>query len=163
MIRMKRMMTGFLCLLLLLSMAACGKKEPETGMANPWKEVASLEEAAAEVGFSMNAPAAVEGYESKTIRVCIPEGSRIIEVTFRNVNDEKVCIRKGEGSEDISGDYNQYDAGGTMDVGGVTVNMRANGESIRVATWQKDGFTYSITLSAGMVTDAVVAMIEQIR
>lgn len=159
---MKRFFAVLLAVTCLLALGACGKKEPETGMANPWKEVTSLEEAAAEVGFSMNAPAAVEGYESKTIRVCVPEGSRIIEVTFRNVNDETVCIRKGEGSEDISGDYNQYDAGGTMDVGGMTVNMRANGESIRVATWQKDGFTYSITLSAGMVTDAVVALIEQI-
>lgn len=161
---MKRVFAVLLAAACLLALGACGKKEDQkAGMANPWKEAASLAEAAAEVGFSLNAPEALEGYESKTIRVCIPEGSRIIEVTFRNVNDETVCIRKGEGSEDISGDYNQYDAGGTMDVDGMTVNMRANGESIRVATWQKDGFTYSITLSAGMVTDAVVALIEQVR
>lgn len=161
---MKRMTALLLAVVCLLVLGACGKKEePKAGMANPWKDAASMEEAAAEVGFSMTAPDSVTGYEAKKIRVCTPEGSRIIEVTFSNVNDETVCIRKGEGNEDISGDYNQYDAGGTMDVNGITVNMRANGESIRVATWQTGGFSYSITLSAGMSNDAVVAMIEQVK
>lgn len=160
---MKRFIAFVLCAACLLSLAACGKKKSAAEIANPWKEVSTLEEAGEAVGFTMTAPDAVEGYESRTLRVCTPEGSRVIELTFRNVNDETVCIRKGEGSEDISGDYNQYDAVGTEDVNGISVNMRANGESIRVATWQDGGFTYAISFSAGMTNDAAVTIIEQVK
>lgn len=160
---MKKIIALVLCAVCLLALAGCNKKEPESGVANPWKEAASMEEASAEAGFFLTAPETVEGYESKTYRVCTPEGSRIIEVTYRNVNDETVCIRKGEGSEDISGDYNQYDAVGTVEVGDVRVNMRANGESVRVATWQDGGFTYSAAFSAGMENAAAVAIIEQVK
>ncbi len=132
-------------------------------MANPWVEAESLSAAKELAGFDMSVPSQIDNFEKQEIRVCTPEGSRIIEVTFSNVNDESVRIRKGEGNDDISGDYNQYDGGGEMQVGSYTVSMRGNGSTVKVATWKSGGFTYAINISNGLDTDSVVAIIENVR
>lgn len=66
---MKKFLAMLLCLLMVLSLAACGAKqeevepeggeEPMTGVANPWVDYASLEEINAEVGCNLRRPAAM--------------------------------------------------------------------------------------------------------
>jgi len=94
-----------LCLMLSL-LFGCGKKEEvPMQMGNPWKEYASLAEAEDAVGFTLDLPEDVGGYEATTFRVM---GGALLEVTYQK-GDTQVVVRKqaGEG-EDLSGVYETF-------------------------------------------------------
>lgn len=160
---MKKRIALTLLAVLLLGLCACGKKEPEAGLANPWISVDSLEAAAEAVGFELSAPAQISNYKLEQVRACTPEGTRIIEATYRNSAGEEVVIRKGEGNDDISGDYNQYDSQGEQDVNGLNVMMKANGDTVRVASWTNGGFAYAVNLTKGMEMHEISDLIGVIQ
>ena len=72
---------------------------------NPWTDCTNLEEAGKLAGFSFIAPDALEGYPEKYIGAIENE---IAEVIFNDEDGAEICFRKGVGTEDISGDYNDY-------------------------------------------------------
>lgn len=161
---MKKLLAFSLVCVLVLGLCACGKKEEQkAGLANPWIDAETLEAAAEAVGFEISVPGQISNYKMEKIRACTPEGSRIIEVTYRSASGEEVTIRKGEGSDDISGDYNQYDSQGEQDVNGLNVMMKANGDTVRVASWTSGGFAYSVVLTKGMEMHEITDLIGVIR
>ena len=75
---------------------------------------------------------------------------------------EAVLFRKARGTDDISGDYNVY-----TDVKEITVNEAAvtlKGESgqYKLAIWQQDGFTYSLSWEPGGSEEVFTEMIQSI-
>lgn len=153
----------FMCVfgLMLSLFAACGKKE-EAQIANPWQEAESLAAAAELVGFSLAAPDSVSYYNLDVVRACTPEDSRMIEVIYHNGDDE-VRLRKAPGSDDISGDYNQYDSQAEVDVEGRSVSMLGNAEMVRVAVWQDGEYTYAVTASAGLPLEEMTQFIASVQ
>lgn len=158
---MKRKAALLLAAVLVLTLAACGKKQ--TQIANPWRDVETLQEAEEAVGFTIQIPGEVPGYEKKTFRACTADGGKIIEVCYTNVNDESVVIRKGEGSEDISGDYNSYDSEAQMEIDDCVVSLRGNGSGVNVAVWQRGGCTYAISVGQGMYLEEIVELIAAVK
>ncbi len=118
-------------------------------IANPFMEVATLAEAGAVTGFELNVPAAPAEYPDMTIQVM---NQSMIEVIFTNKaneteagQDEGYRIRKASGSEDISGDYNEYANVYTETINGCEVTLKGNDENVSVAVWSVDGYAYSVT------------------
>lgn len=163
---MKKLFVTALCAILVISLAACGKQAAMKGGAsrtdetrtneglggnsvqipNPFVDCTTLEDAQELAGFNMTVPGKMpEGYSESAIRVI---KNKMIEVIYTN-GDQEICIRKGTGSEDISGDYSEYGETNTVSVDDVQVTMKGNDGKVNVATWVDGEYTFAITVNPG--------------
>ena len=120
------------------------------GMANPWSDVSTLDEAAAGAGldmFSIPEEAEISLGEVKLSQARYMEGLAEAVVEYPAV---EMTIRKGNASiatdGDISGDYNEYANTWTQNIKGLEVTCFGNREGDATKTiWQVDDTCYSIT------------------
>lgn len=140
--------------LLAVSLAACsqpaasdaastaGSATSDTAqIPNPWTGCTTLTDAAALTGYDFTVPDSVEGYPDVTIAVL--ESEQLTEVQYSSGN-ARLCLRKAPGSDDISGDYNQYAESNAVDVDGRSVTLQGNDGQVQLATWLDGNYTYSI-------------------
>lgn len=141
--------------------AASGTSESLIGGAqipNPFRDCATLEEAARIAGFSLTAPDTVDGYPERSIQAI---DSSLIQVSFTNGDDE-VLLRKAAGTDDVSGDYNEYPETNSVTVNGAAVTLKGTDGMVNVATWTADGHAFAIDVNGkGMAADAVTALVKQ--
>lgn len=171
---MKKLFIFAFGLLLALTLAACnGAADEQNQMGdqslgggsaqipNPFVDCKTLEEAGELAGFTVTLPEKMpEGYALSAIRAIRNE---MIEVIYTG-GDGEIRIRKGSGSEDISGDYNEYKEISTVSVGSVQVTMKGNSGKVSVATWTDGQYAYAITLDgAGMDQAVISGMVGSIR
>ena len=112
---MKKIIAVWMAALMLLAMAACTVKKDnrdqghtsDQKLPNPFEDVASLEDAEKAAGFTFRAPYTLNGSDNVVYRV-LTEGDKMIEIIYLKGEEEVARIRKAPGSEDISGDYNEY-------------------------------------------------------
>lgn len=161
---MKKILMMILGAALVLSLAACGENtEGRVGMPNPYRDCETLEEAAAAAGFDITVPDAIDGYPEKIIRALVTDDSKMIEVIYEKDEESEIRIRKAAGSEDISGDYNEYEHSNTVMAGESEVTMKGNGDTVSLATWTKGDYTFSLSDSAGMSEEAFSELIMDIQ
>lgn len=89
----------------------------QVGTPNPWTDQQTMEDAQQAVGFSFQTPKTIGVMKP----VCIQTlESDIIQVFYQQTADseEHVLLRKGFGSQDISGDYNVYSQSTVEFIGG---------------------------------------------
>lgn len=73
--------------------------------------------------------------------------------------DDEICIRKGKGYRDVSGDNSSYPVSKKLVLGGVLGKMKGEAkDSYNVATWSKERFSYSITSKAGLTENMVLSI-----
>ncbi len=150
-----------------------GGESTSVGMANPWSDVASAEEAADTAGVGYFTvpegteialgPIKVEAWRAM-------EGLAEARVSFPAVD---MTIRKGlkQDGEDVSGDYGTYAHEWTVDVDGFEVTCFGNrkGEATKTI-WTSDNFAYSIVVLGlggdtdfGLSADDVVTMVQGVQ
>ncbi len=135
--------------------------EESVQIPNPFIPCATLQAAADIAGFSLDAPDAYEAYDHTTIQAI--EGE-MIEVIYEDASEtEGLRIRKGIGTDPISGDYNRYDSEETQTIAGVSVSVRKNGDLIFVAEWTDGGYAHSITSENGLTADELETLFSQIH
>lgn len=135
--------------------------EESVQIPNPFIPCATLQAAADIAGFSLDAPDAYEAYDHTTIQAI--EGE-MIEVIYEDASEtEGLRIRKGVGTDPISGDYNRYDSEETQTIAGVSVSIRKNGDLIFVAEWTDGGYAHSITSENGLTADELETLVSQIH
>lgn len=83
------------------------------------------------------------------------------ELTYEN-SSNTACYRKTTGTEDISGDYTDYDQIMTETINGSTVTLKGNDDSIFLAVWQKDGYSSSLNFSDGISLDSMLEILKTI-
>ena len=136
---------------------------------SPITEYTSMEEAAAAAGFDMTAPETVDGCTERMIQVFNANTEdAMFEVIYRDGGEESeniIHIRKAPGAEDISGDYNQYAESSTEAVGEAEVTMKGTDGKVCLATWTRDGYTYSIGVcaEAGISSDSMAELVAEVR
>lgn len=182
---MKKILAVLLVGAMALSFAACGSntpnstpKGPDAGMMvggdpatwgpaedpveipNPFVDYETLEEAVSAVGFDFTVPDAIEGHETRSIQV-LGENSMIQAIYGEDKAD--ILVRKALGSDDISGDYNNYPQVSEKTIDGRTVTMKGKDDRVMVALWTDGDYTYSIGINAGMDTDSMTALISAIK
>ena len=132
-----------------------------TEIANPYVDCETLEEAGELAGFDISVPDEIDGgYTQGTIQAVENE---MIQVTYTTEAGEEITLRKGTGTEDISGDYNEYAEENTLDVDGTSVTARGSDGLVYAATWTDGTYTYAITASAGLESDSVSALVPSIQ
>ena len=162
---------------LCLAIIACGKKEKaqqeatqvtettqgqSTEIPNPFIEAKNLDEASKIAGFTLSVPANYEDYKKQTIQAI--ENDMIEVIYFNDTDNEGLRIRKAIGTDDISGDYNEYKDVETVKVGDVEVTEKGSDGDIAVVIWN-DG-TYSYAIDAGeakLNSEAIANLIANIK
>lgn len=160
--------------LLAVSLAACSQpaapdaaSTPDTAASdttqipNPWTECATLADAAALTGYDFTVPDSVDGYTDISITVLTDE--QLTEVQYSSGN-ARLCLRKAPGSDDISGDYNQYAESNAVDVDGRSVTLQGNDGQVQLATWLDGDYTYSIGIyredGTGLTADEMTVLVK---
>lgn len=115
----------------------------------------SLAELAKAVGFDIKAPTIPAGYEADAY---IDISGELAEV-FYVKGDDTLVYRVSRGEGDNSGDYNTYSNKKTVDVNGVSVELRGN-DKVNVATWSNGGFAYSVSAKQGISETEVAAVVS---
>ncbi len=172
---MKKLIAITLCAIMTLSFAGCSNNSSaknnsqkpvisgDVGMPNPFVDCATIADAEKIAGFTVTVPEKMpEGYAQKLIQAVEKE---MVQVFYEN-GEKKILIRKAKGSEDISGDYNEYKENSTATVGNLKVSTKGNDGKINVATWVDGEYTYSITANlgeAGLNTATIYDMVGSIR
>ena len=162
---MKRLFAVIMMLLTILSLAACGgntdSDEPDIiGMPNPFTDHDTLAEAEKQTGLDITLPDAIGSSDNKIYRAMNDE---MIEVIYMNGEDETGRVRKARGSEDISGDYNEYAETETVNVGGLDVLLKGDAGLVKLSVWTNDGYTYSVSSEAGMTADEMTALVSAVN
>jgi hypothetical protein len=129
-------------------------------LANPFVSCETLEEAERIAGFSLELPGQLPDWIRRTTMRAV--GSAMIEVTFEG-QDRELVIRKGTGSQDISGDYNVYDSEKVCSVDGCRVVVRGTGGKAAVAVWTRDGYTYAVNAEPGVEPEMMTALAAAVR
>ena len=145
---MKKLVGCMLVMAMVITMVGCGKKEEKTEnttqIPNPFTECTTMEEAEEIAGFTMTVPKDMpEGYEEDGIRAIKGD---LIDVCYVN-GESKMNIRKGIGSDDISGDYNIYDQETSVDTKSGKVTLKGNQDKVNTAVWTNGEYSYSITVN----------------
>ena len=166
-----------LILLLCLAVIACGKKEEvkeevaevstnqtqDYGVPNPFEIVDTLDEAAKIAGFSLEAPTEYADYNSLVIQAIADD---MIEVIYFDAEKthEGLRIRKAVGTDDISGDYNEYKEENIVKVGDLEVTEKGNDGNISVASWTDGTYSYSINVDEALLNaDDIAKLVETIK
>lgn len=127
---------------------------------NPYAEYDTLEEAENTIGFEISVPDSYGGYTEPYYAVI--EG-KILEVQYYNGDDRGMIISKSRGSEDISGDFNEYNTVTETEVNGNTVTIKGNGDEFSLALWVSGDYSYSVSVSSGISENALKEIIEKIK
>ena len=156
-----------LMLLLCLAVVSCGKKDEVTdevteasttqaqdyGVPNPFEIVDTLDEAAKIAGFSLEAPTEYADYKSIVIQAIADD---MIEVIYFDA--------KAVGTDDISGDYNEYKEENVVKVGELEVTEKGNDGNISVASWTDGTHSYSINVDEALLNaDDIAKLVETIK
>ncbi|MEE0155092.1 MAG: stalk domain-containing protein [Agathobaculum butyriciproducens] len=115
----------------------------------------SLAELAKAVGFDIKALTVPAGYEADAY---IDISGELAEV-FYVKGDDTLVYRVSKGEGDNSGDYNTYSNKKTVDVNGVSVELRGN-DKVNVATWSNGGFAYSVSAKQRISETEVAAAVS---
>lgn len=118
----------------------------------------SLAELAKAVGFDIKAPTVPAGYEADAY---IDISGELAEV-FYVKGDDTLVYRVSRGEGDNSGDYNTYFNKKTVDVNGVSVELRGN-DKVNVAVWSNGGFAHSVLSEQGIAEADVIAAVNSVR
>jgi len=163
---------------LCLAIVACGKKEEakqetaettnvtqkeSTQTLNPFVEVKNLDEASKIAGFSLEVPETYEDYKKQVIQAIEDD---MIEVIYYDENSEHegLRIRKAKGTDDISGDYNEYKDVETVKVGDFEIIEKGSEGNISVATWNNGTYSYAIDVAeASLTKDTIANLVSNIK
>jgi len=127
---------------------------------NPYAEYDTLEEAENTIGFEISVPDSYSEYTEPYYAVI--EG-KILEVQYYNGDDRGMIISKSRGSEDISGDFNEYNTVTETEVNGNTVTIKGSGDEFSLALWVSGDYSYSVSVSSGISENALKEIIEKIK
>lgn len=168
----KKIFTLLLCASMAASLAACGNKKAAAApaasgssasqqIANPFAEYQTLAEAEKAAGVSISVPASIADKFSNCVYRAIDNS--LLEIIYTDGKDgDEIRIRKAAGTDDISGDYNQYAETSDVSIGGSTVSFKGSDGKVSLAVWTADGQSYSVSgvvdgggLSKTTMTDIV--------
>ena len=176
---MKKIIIFGICSTILLSFVGCGennavsfgveKSEEQSqqisddkpvAIPNPFIETKTIEEAIELAGFDIVLPEDMpEGFEITSIRTI---ENQMIEVIYLN-GDKEIRIRKAKGSDDISGDYNEYSEIVENKEIGDSAEIKGNDGKVSVITWISGDYTFALCADEGMEDSQAISIAKNIK
>lgn len=134
-----------------------GNEGENTQLSNPLTEHGMLEDLVKTVGFDVTFPSFENSYKATDY---IDISKETADIRFSDGKNE-IIFRKAKGTEDVSGDCNTYSSNKTIKIKNTDVKVRGN-NGVNTATWQKDGFTYSLSFETAVSEADLTKCIENI-
>ncbi len=134
-------------------------REKEPIVTQPRIVCETLQDAEKSAGFPILVP---EEYEDVSYDSIVVLNESVITVTYMNDDEKVLTVTKGEGSDDLSGDYNTYSQDGTFEYKGFDVSWKGNEDGIHVATWLNGRYSYAVTVSKGLTVLDLKLLIDEI-
>ncbi len=133
-----------------------------TQIPNPFVDCETMADAEKLAGFEMAVPEQIEGYEQELIQVI--EGE-MVQVFYVNLDDkeDEILIRKGDGSDDISGNYENFAEVTTVAADDLEVTLKGNDGKVIVVVWTTGSYTFSIQVDAGASRDEMLSLVEAVQ
>ena len=139
-----------------------GPGEPGTeegvGVVNGMVEVNSLEKLSAAVNFPVEEvsglPFAVEE------EVYTSYWNEMAQIEYFG-EGESAVYRKGMGTDDVSGDYNEYSNVKEIAVGTRAATLKGNTDRFTLAVWTDGKYSYSLDVSKGLSEEEWIEMIQK--
>lgn len=133
-------------------------EEGIVGMPNPFVEYKTVDEAQKVLPFSAVVPSNVKEYELEIVSVMSNE---MLQLIYKN-GDKEITYRVEKGSNDISGDYNEYKDIKTVKVGDVEVKVRKSEETMSTI-WTNGGLTFSLYSNGNLTEKDITDIISSIK
>ena len=136
------------------------QEEPETMIANGMVEVTSREELSEAVGFPVKAAQTLPFFPQSVLYPSY--WGEMAQTDYAN-GPESACFRQSPGTQDNSGDWNEYPAQETIEVSGSTVTLKGEKDAYTLAVWSDGTYSYSLSLTAGQTAEVwthIVAGVE---
>ena len=70
-------------------------------------------------------------------------------------------MRKSIGTDDNSGDYNEYPQQEELMVNDISVTVKGSGDLIYLAVWTDGDYSYSLSCTSGLERSQALAMITE--
>lgn len=86
-------------------------------------------------------------------------GTDLAQIDYQT-GDTSACYRKSLGTEDNSGDYNQYEKVDTVSAGDIQVELRGADDGYVLAVWTDGTYAYSLSLSQAQPEDVWEQLLE---
>ncbi|MFL0269198.1 DUF4367 domain-containing protein [Candidatus Clostridium radicumherbarum] len=119
-----------------------------------------IEELKKVVPFQLQIPGKLPtGYKIDKTSVISRELAQIIYTDGSN----EIIYREAKGAKDISGDYRAYEESNVAGIGDAKVVFKGNKSMINLATWAKDGSSYSLSFSKGIEKEEVISIIKSMK
>lgn len=113
---------------------------------NPFTDCKAITDVQILAGFTPLIPTSIPAdYSQDKIQTVKDE---MVQIIYSN-GENKITFRQGKGSEDISGDYNQYAESSTMAVGSLTVSTKGCNGKVNIAAWTNGKYTFAISANPG--------------
>lgn len=86
-------------------------------------------------------------------------GTDLAQIEYQN-GDTSACYRKSPGTEDNSGDYNQYEQVDTVTAGDQQVELRGTDDGYVLAVWTDGTYAYSLSLPQAQTQDVWCRLLD---
>lgn len=123
------------------------------GTANPMREYDSITALQQAVDFPIVVP---QGLRNKTISHLFTISQTIVDIRYT----DGTMYRMAKGSEDISGDYNMYNATDSWTAGAIKVMARGDQGIYKSFIWQDGSYTYALSLPQGITKAAFMKLMQ---
>jgi hypothetical protein len=124
---------------------------------NPIEGFDTIQEAQKVLKFKVTVPKELLGkYNIKYINTI---SRNLFQICYIS-NQGDILFRVGQGTEDISGDYNNYKSNNIVNINGSNVKLKGDGNLIKVAVWSVNNMSYSISVNSGMAQDDIIKIIK---
>lgn len=137
-----------------------GGKSENTQIPNPVVEYKTVEDAEKAIDFKAPTPEKLpKGYELDSVSVISNE---IFHIFYKNGENE-ILYRAAKGSEDISGDYNKYEAEETDEINGLSITLKGDGSKYYTAIWNDGEFSYALSADNELEKEIFIKIISEVK
>lgn len=141
------------------------------GMPSPMHDFETVDQAAQYMGINPQLPKVLPvGFNIESVTTIEKD---ILQITYAYQPGEdltrnqaagtRINYRVGNGTDDISGDYNHYNVVKTVKINGAKVTFKGGEYMVRLATWVKDGQTHAIAFERPVTRDMATAIIQNVQ
>ena len=133
------------------------EEEPETMIANGIVEVTSREELSDAVGFTVKAVQTLPFFPQSILYTSY--WGEMAQIDYAN-GPESACFRQSLGTQDNSGDWNEYPAQETIEVSGISVTLKGEKDAYTLAIWSDGTYSYSLSVTTGQTPSVWESIVE---
>ena len=133
------------------------EEEPETMIANGMVQLSSREELSDAVGFPVKAAQTLPFFPQSILYTSY--WGEMAQIDYAS-GPESACFRQSPGTEDNSGDWNEYPAQETIEASGFSVTLKGEKDAYTLAVWSDGTYSYSLSLSSGQVPYVWESIVE---